>query len=97
MKNAQERVNIEKTLGKGARNKIFKNAASVFTIWLIAGQGKPTTETESPFQPAESRRTNRKCEILKKTISIPHDYKMKRKCKDRTIVFQLRNKYEKIF
>ena len=93
MKNAQERVNIEKTLGKGARNKIFKNAASVFTIWLIAGQGKPTTETESPFQPAESRRTNRKCEIF---ISISHDYKMKRKCKDRTIVFQLRNKYEKI-
>ena len=62
----QGRVNIEKTLGKGARNKIFKNAASVFTIWLIAGQGKPTTETESPFQPAESRRTNRKCEIFKK-------------------------------
>ena len=55
----QERVNLEKTLENGARNKIFKNTASVFTIWLIAEQGKPTTETESPFQPAESRRTNR--------------------------------------
>ena len=65
MKGVQERVNIENFLENGAQNKIFKNTASVFTIWLIAGQGKPTTETESPFQPAESRRTNRKCEIFK--------------------------------
>ena len=78
MKGVQERVNIENFLENGAQNKIFKNTASVFTIWLIAGQGKPTTETESPFQPAESRRTNRKCEIFKKLISILHYYETNR-------------------